>query len=118
MRKMSLFLALVLLLTSVFAIPASAAEPRMTTAIPGLSVNGTTATCSLRAAGNSTSDYLEATIRLYRGSTKIATWYADGYGYLGFSESTTVATGYTYTMKVEMTVNGESFPVANVSDSN
>lgn len=117
MRKTALVLALVLLMTSVLAIPASAVEPRVTTAVPGITVNGTTATCSLQAAANSTSDYLEATIKLYRGSTKIATWYADGYGYLSFSESKTVTSGYTYTMKVDLTVNGVDFPVADVSDS-
>lgn len=115
MRKTALVMAMVLLMTCILAIPAQAVEPRTSVAIPGLNISGTTATCTLRATADSFDDHLEATIRLYRGSTKIATWYAEGDGYLFFSETKTITSGYTYTLKVDLTVNGVDFPVPDVS---
>ncbi len=114
MRKTALVLAIVLLLTATLAIPAQAAQPRAITAVPGLTINGTTATCSLRSAGNYSTDEFDATIKLYRGSTCIATWTAEGTGYLGFSKTKTITAGYTYTLKTTLTVNGVNFPVADV----
>lgn len=107
MRKVSLVLAMVLLL-SVLAVPSMAAEPRIVTIVPGISFEGTTATCTVRAVGNNLTDEMEATIRLYRGSTLIATWYAEGNGYIFFSKEKVVTKGYNYKLTVDLTINGEA----------
>ena len=114
MRKLSFFLAVVLLVTA-FAVPASAAQPRAIVAIPGLSFNGNVATCSLSASANYATDEMKATIALYLGSSRIATWVVEGDGYINFSDTKVVTKGYTYTLKVDLTVNGVDFPVSNVS---
>ena len=114
MRKIALILAVVLVMSSLM-VPAMAAEPKMVTVVPGLTFNGTTATCELRAVGNYLTDDLVATIRLYRGSTLIATWNTEADGYLFFSDTKTVTKGYSYTLKVDLTINGVDFPVADTT---
>lgn len=116
MRKMSLILAVVLLLTTL-AVPALAAQPRAITIMPSITVNGTTATCDVRCVAERTSDELVATIRLYRGSTLIATWVEEANGYIFFNKTKTVTSGYTYTLTVDLTVNGDPCPTASASDS-
>lgn len=116
MRKMALFLAVVLLL-SVFALPAQAAQPRISSVIPELTISGNTATCNVQVIGDDTSDVVKATIKLWRGSTCVATWNRQSTGYIFFSQTKNVATGYTYTLTVDASVNGESFPRVSVSDN-
>lgn len=107
MRKVSLVLAMVLLL-SMLAVPTMAAEPRIVTIIPSIAFEGTTAKCGVSMVGNMATDELEATIRLYRGNTLIATWYAEGNGYIFFSKEKVVTKGYNYKLTVDLTINGEA----------
>ena len=107
MRKVALLLVMVLLV-SVLAVPTMAAEPRIVTIAPSLSFDGTTARCGVSMVGNMATDELEATIRLYRGSTLIATWYAEGNGYIFFSKEKVVTKGYNYKLTVDLTINGEA----------
>ena len=116
MRKMSLILAVVLLVTTL-AVPAMAAQPRAITILPTITVNGTTATCDVSCVGERTSDELVATMRLYRGSTLIATWVERGNGYIFFTETKTVTSGYTYTLTVDLVINGKTCPTVSASDS-
>lgn len=96
------------------AIAAAAEQARGTTTVIGLDIEGTTATCSLRAVANHISDDLRAVIRLYRGSTCIRVWTVTGNGYIFAEKTATVTKGYTYRMSVDLTVNGADFPVADV----
>ena len=108
MRKIALILAVVMLMTAL-ATPALAAQPRAVTIIPELDFDGYTATCSVRIAGNSTSDKMVAAIRLWRGNNLLAaTWTATGNGYIFFSRQTTVIKGQTYRLTVDLTINGEA----------
>lgn len=116
LRKSVLILAVVMLFTTLAA-PAMAAEPRGISAVPGLTVNGTTATCTLSAVGNYSTDKLVASIKLYKGSVLIDSWTATGNGYIFFSDTATISRGPTYTLKVTLTVNGVNFPVPAVSKS-
>lgn len=116
MRKMSLILAVVLLLTTL-ASPVLAAQPRAITIVPSITVNGTTATCNVSCVAERTTDLLVAYIRLYRGSTLIATWRVQEEGYIFFSETKSVTSGYKYTLTVDLTVNGNPCPTATASDS-
>ena len=114
MRKIALFLSVVMLM-SVFALPALAAEPRMSTVVPELTIEGTTAKCNVQVVGESTSDVVKATIKLWRGNTCIATWNRESNGYIFFSQTKTITAGYTYTLTVDATVDGTVFPRASVS---
>lgn len=109
MRKMALVLVMVMVLTTL-ALPvyASAAESRAITIVPAISFDGTTATCNARIVGNTIDEELHATIRLYRGNTLVATWTAEGNGYIFFSKTKTVTKGYTYKLTVDLTVDGEA----------
>lgn len=105
MRKTALVLAIVMLLTALAA-PVMAAEARITSIAPEITFDGTTANCSVIIGGNNTSEKLEATMKLYRGSTLIATWTAEGNGYIIWSATKTVTRGYTYKLTVTLTVDG------------
>ena len=104
MRKIALLTALVILLV----IPTSvqAAEPRLITQSLNLSYNQSVATCTANIIGESTSDYLEATIKLWRGNSCIKTWEETGYGYIFFSKTATITPGSTHTLTVDLWVNG------------
>lgn len=121
MRRMFSLVLVMALMVGVFALPASAAEvaaaadPRAITVIPDLSIDGNLATCEFTAVGNSSSDYLVATIELCKGNLPIVTWGAVGYGHIFFSQPATIVPGYTYTLKVTLTVNGTSVYVPQVS---
>lgn len=113
MRKIALLLALVMMVS----IPLSvhAATPRTINIRPSISYNGNIATCTARIVGNSTSDHLEATIKLWHGNSCIETWEKTGNGYIFFSETATVTAGNTYTLTVDLAVN--SIPQDPVSIS-
>ena len=104
MRKTALLMALVILLV----IPTSvqAAEPRLITQSLNLSYTQSVATCSANIIGELTSDYLEATIKLWRGNTCIKTWEETGNGYIIFYETARVVPGITHTLTVDLKVNG------------
>ena len=104
MRKIALLLALVMLVS----IPLSvhAATPRTINIRPSISYNGNIATCTARIVGNSTSDHLEATIKLWRGNSCIQTWEEAGNGNIFFFETAKVIPGITHTLTVDLWVNG------------
>ena len=113
MKKIAFILAIVLVLS--VPLPVKAAEPRAITVYPTITLDGTTATCKLRAIADNTSEYLEATIRLYRAGNLIATWYEDGYGYINWTKTRNVPQGYTYTLTVDLTVDGDAVPQVSAS---
>ena len=114
MRK-AISLLVVVMLLAAMAVPGFAAEPRMITIHPSLPINGTTATVSVSCVANYITDELEATIRLYRGSTLVRTWVVEAEGYIFFSEDVTVSKG-EYTMTVDLVVNGDACPTASASN--
>lgn len=114
MRRAILVLLIVAIMAGIIAVPAMAAESRMTTAIANFNISGTTATCTLSASADNATDSLKAIIRLYRGSTCIATWSGSGSSYLNMTKTKTVTKGYTYKMTVDLTVNGVSHHVNDI----
>lgn len=113
MKKIAFFLAVILVLSIPLSI--QAVEPRMITVYPRISLNGTTATCTVTAVGNNTSEYFDATIKLYRENTLLYTWYASGYGYIDFTRTRGVPSGYTYKLVVDLTVDGVAIPQVTAS---
>lgn len=108
MRKFSMILA-VAMIFSMLTVPSMAAESRIVGAMPDLSFNGTTATCTLSVTANTMDDEIQAIIMLYRGDTLINYWSRWGDGYLFFTESVDAVRGSEYTMSVTVYVNDELF---------
>lgn len=75
-------------------------------ATPVLSFSGTTATCKATVVGDNTSQHIEVTMKLMYGTTIIASWSDDGYGYVYMSKTAGVTSGRTYRLQVEITVDG------------
>ena len=112
MRKVALLMAIVL----VISLPLSvSAAPRTLFVDPVLSFNGTTAICEVLVFGDNTSDYIEVTMKLMYGSSCIASWYDDGYGYVEIAQNATVVKGRTYTLVAEVTVNDVAKTPVSVS---
>ena len=113
MKKIALILAVVIVLSLPLSV--EAAQPRAISVLPEIIVNGTTATCYVTAVADNMSEHLEATIKLYRGNILIATWYEDGYGYIDFTETQTVPSGFIYKLTVDLKVEGVAVPQATAT---
>ena len=104
-RALAVFVAIILVFTP---ITVQAASTRSISIQPNISYSGNKATCSASIIANSPSDYLEATIKLWRGNLCIETWEETGPGYIFFSETAPVIQGKTHTLTVDLFVNGVS----------
>lgn len=112
MRKMALFLAIIL----VISIPLSvSAAPRALSINPTLGFNGMIAECEVHVAGDNTSEYIEVTLTLKRGSDCIETWTASGYGYVYMYEEAIITKYATYTLVAQVTVNNVASTPVSVS---
>ena len=105
MKKVAFFLAIVLVLSAPLSV--SAATYALTLN-PHLSFDGTTAVCEVTVVGNNMSDLLEVEMKLMHGTTCIASWSAEGYGFVNLERYANVTKGQTYTLVVAVTMNGVS----------
>ncbi|MDO4316098.1 MAG: hypothetical protein Q4C45_09985 [Oscillospiraceae bacterium] len=115
MKKRICALTAVFLL--VLSVTAGAVETRELTPRPTLSFSGTTATCAVNIRADSLSDKISATVKLWDGNTCLKTWTDSGTGYLFFSEthSKDIEPGKSYTMTVDYTIAGKSYPQLSTS---
>lgn len=79
---------------------------------PSLQFSGTTAICKGTVSGSGS---ISANLELWQGSTKLISWPGSGNGFVQISETYTVVSGVTYTLKLNGTINGVSFPEASVT---
>lgn len=113
MKRAALFLAIIL----VFAMPLSvSAASRAISVNPTLHFVGTTAECEAMVAGNNTSDYIEVTMKLMRGTSCVATWSDSGYGYVYMYQEASVARNVTYTLVVQVKINSVTLDPVSVSE--
>lgn len=112
--KKTIWLTLLLLLALMLPITAQAA-PRSSRATPSISFSGTTATYKVTVRGDSTSDSISLTAKLWKGSECIATWTASGTGTLNFSKTKIVEKGSTYKLTADATVNGTKLSTASAT---
>lgn len=103
MRKFALLLALLLL---VLPVTANAATPRLINIKPEIGFDGTTANCTVSVTGNSMTDEIEVVVKLWQGTSCIATWKTSGTGYVAFSQTKTVTKGKEYTLTADVSING------------
>lgn len=82
---------------------------------PVLIFDGTTAKCSMSVSGNSKTDEISVMLKLWCGSTCLATWEKSGCFYLSMSVTETVTKGYTYRLTADVTINGKAQPQTETS---
>lgn len=107
----SIFMALLL------ATPTYAALARGAGTSPTLSFTGTTANCSVVIFNGSDTANIKAVISLKKGDDCIRSWEKSAIGYLYFFDTVSVARGHTYTLSVDATVDGKTFPITPVSNT-
>lgn len=106
--------SIILLLAMLFTIPVYASE-RSVTIWPGISFDGTKATCSVAVTADQDSDKIDAVMKLWNGSYCIDEWKGSSKGYLILNEETSVAKGRSYTLTVDVTINNVKRPTVSVS---
>lgn len=105
---------LVVILMLLISLPVYAMTPRAVSINPTLSFSGTVANCKVQIFGNSSTDDIDATIKLWQGNSCIETWTESSIGYLIFEDTTSVIKGKTYKLTVDATVNGRKMSTAYV----
>lgn len=108
MRKKTIALALALAL--VLGITAQAAQPWAVVGKPSLSFSGTTAYCSGSARADNTNDTVVVIAQLYHGGEVLGTWKSTGKGYAKASGTAKVTSGKSYTLTVDVMINGVGQP--------
>ena len=110
-RKIVALIVVIALLLSFTVI--GFAENKAVVTTLSLSLNGTTATCKMRVSDPG--KYINATMELWQGSTFITSWSASGYSVVSMSETYTITSGLTYTLKGYGTSGGVSFTAPDVT---
>lgn len=105
MKKRSLILAVIF--TLVLVLPAYAVEQRTVGISPSLSFDGTNAICKVQILGNTSSDSISVTIKLWQGSICLKAWDEEGTGILLFEDTVGVTKGKTYKLTADAVINGK-----------
>lgn len=113
MRKLVCFLLVLVIL--VLPVAASAATARTANIRLSLSYSGATATCAVVAVSDYTTDEITCVLKLWQGSTCVATWYGYGSGYLHMSKTKNVTSGVEYTLTADVVINGVAQPRASMT---
>ena len=80
---------------------------------PRLNFNGTTASCYVKLYYPNKS--IDATLKLYKGNTLIASWHKTGNTSVTISGTHSVVSGNTYTLKVTGTAGGNTINITPVT---
>ena len=115
MRRIVALLSVVAILFAA-SMHVMAASESYGNATANLSFSGTTATCKLNVVASNMSYPIEASVKLMHGSTVVAQWSnMTSNGYMFFSDTASVVSGYTYTMKITLKINGVSYDIADIT---
>lgn len=117
MKKIIALCIVVVIMISLVPISASAVTPRAYSILPGLTFNGTTATCSLTVYANA-NDSIDAVIKLWQGSTCLKTWTEEDIQSMIFVDTATVSRYVTYKLTVDVSINGIAQPQHSVTRTN
>lgn len=99
------------------ATPAYANLPRILAITPTLSFTDTTANCIVSISDGSNNAKISAVISLKNGNDCIESWEESAVGYFYFNETVSVARGQTYTLSVDATINGKTYPTTSTSNT-
>lgn len=83
--------------------------------IPSLTFNGTLATCAVTVVADNSRDEIEVEAELFKDGDSYRHWTGSGTGSLRFSRVATVTKGHTYTLEVDVTIDGETFSLRPIS---
>lgn len=110
-RFIAILLVCVLALSLVYI--TDGAEAREAAPKPKLSFSGTTATCmfSITNVGSN----ISATLELWKGNTRIASWPATAKSSLTILKTKAVTRNVTYTLKAYGTIDGVSFTASSTT---
>lgn len=114
----SKFIALLLVLALILAIPAYAATPRTVDIVPDIVFSGNKATCTARITGDRVTDQIAAKMTLKQGSRVINEWSDSGRGILKLTGNANVSRLTTYTLTVSATINGVTRPAVTITRTN
>lgn len=115
MKKRIVSILLATAILSALGVTSAAATPRATSYKPTLSFDGTTANCSITIM--SIGDPITATLELWQGSTRVASWSDSATSRLIISEECSVTKGQTYTLKVSGTIDGVFFTGTPITET-
>lgn len=113
-RRMISLAVLFLLVFSLSAQTALAAEARVTRVWPTLCFDGTTAVCSVSYRAGSTSDKISATLTLYQGDSYVDSWSDKGTGSIRISGECEAQSGKDYRLVLTYSINGTAQTSASV----
>lgn len=108
MKKRAVLLLLVLVLT--MQICAVAVEPRSVAITPTLTFSGSTATCQATVYETTANSYLVVTMKLWADNQCLKTWTKTGVDRVLITETAPATKGETYTLTVDVMVNGITKP--------
>ena len=117
MRKTALLLAIIMVLFLPLNVQAAIPEevqPMALKIFPGLSFDGTTAKCSATVIADNMNDNISVIMKLWRGSSCIATWRSSGNGYVNLNYTKNVALAVKYRLTVDVTTNGLAEPTVSI----
>ena len=103
MRKVALLMAIVLIISMPLTVSAA---PRALGISPFLEFEGTTATCEVEVVGNNVSEHIEVIMKLMHGTSCVKAWMNEGNGHVYMLAYANVIRGQTYTLLIEVKVNG------------
>lgn len=112
MKKLALLLAIILVISMPLTVSATT---RALSIRPSLTFEGRVATCHVLVVGNNTSEHIEVTMKLMDDTFCLASWSADGYGYVLMEQNANVIRGRTYDLVIEVTMNGVVKPPVSQS---
>lgn len=107
-KSITVSLSLLILLLCV-PLTTYAATARLSAIFANISFTGTTANCSATILADDSSDTISATMKLWNGSTCLATWTGTGKGSLSMAKSKAVTSGLEYKLTIDAVIDGSKF---------
>ena len=114
-KRISTVLVPFLLVCILFAQAAQATGQKVAGSSVRLTFQETTAVCSSTCLGDFQTDSIDATLRLYKGSTCIDSWSESGTGKITLYGECRVTSGTTYRLEVVCSINGVEQPVTSAT---
>ena len=105
--------SLVAVLLLVLSVSVQAVESRAVHSNFGLSFSSTTAICFGTCRSGNSSDRIAMTLILEQGGVELDSWSATGYGQVTMTKTCPVTKGKTYTLVMELSINGEPQPAVS-----
>ena len=103
--------AFLLAMLFLLSVTAEASQTRQIHAGISLSFSGTVAQCTATCFGDAPTDGVSATLTLWQGNTRIASWDASANAMVSISKTAPVKLGGQYQLVLTWTVNGTAQPM-------